>query len=206
MPKADVTRWVPLEDVAQVTLFLLSDAARSITGASIPIYGQSSPSCLEAYPLEGRDARILRNGSCGLSRASQLLELEQHGEHALQLTVKVNLVARHALQLTRPKRLAQSLGAEQGPALQLLALSVAPGTDLLLDEAQQAFIEEALPASFAFEPLDQGLRAADERGEFAPIGDGARRVASMLKGVAVPPRRAGRAAPVHAALSVRHRW
>jgi len=41
MPKADVTRWVPLEDVAQVILFLLSDAARSITGASIPVYGRS---------------------------------------------------------------------------------------------------------------------------------------------------------------------
>ena len=41
MPKADVTRWVPLEDVARVILFLLSDAARSITGASIPVYGRS---------------------------------------------------------------------------------------------------------------------------------------------------------------------
>jgi hypothetical protein len=41
MPKADVTCWVPLEDVAQVIHFFLSDAARSVTGASIPVYGRS---------------------------------------------------------------------------------------------------------------------------------------------------------------------
>jgi hypothetical protein len=36
---------------------------------------------------------ILRNGSCGLCLPSKLLELEQHGEHALQLAVKMDLVA-----------------------------------------------------------------------------------------------------------------
>jgi NAD(P)-dependent dehydrogenase (short-subunit alcohol dehydrogenase family) len=41
MPSADSLRWVPPQDVADVVLFLLSDAARSITGALIPVYGRS---------------------------------------------------------------------------------------------------------------------------------------------------------------------
>jgi NAD(P)-dependent dehydrogenase (short-subunit alcohol dehydrogenase family) len=39
MPEADRSTWVAPEDVADVLVFLLSDAARSITGASIPIGG-----------------------------------------------------------------------------------------------------------------------------------------------------------------------
>ena len=41
MPKADFSTWVPPEDLAHVIAFLLSDEARSITGAAVPVYGRS---------------------------------------------------------------------------------------------------------------------------------------------------------------------
>jgi NAD(P)-dependent dehydrogenase (short-subunit alcohol dehydrogenase family) len=40
MPDADHSRWVPAQDIAEVIAFLLSDAARSVTGAMIPVYGK----------------------------------------------------------------------------------------------------------------------------------------------------------------------
>jgi NAD(P)-dependent dehydrogenase (short-subunit alcohol dehydrogenase family) len=41
MPKADPARWVSLESAAGVIAFLLSDAARDISGAALPVYGRS---------------------------------------------------------------------------------------------------------------------------------------------------------------------
>lgn len=41
MPNADFSRWVAPEALADVILFLLSDAARAIHGAAIPVYGLS---------------------------------------------------------------------------------------------------------------------------------------------------------------------
>jgi NAD(P)-dependent dehydrogenase (short-subunit alcohol dehydrogenase family) len=40
MPDADSARWVPPGDLAEVAAFLLSDAARSITGAAIAVNGR----------------------------------------------------------------------------------------------------------------------------------------------------------------------
>jgi NAD(P)-dependent dehydrogenase (short-subunit alcohol dehydrogenase family) len=40
MPNADFTRWVTPAALADVILFLASDAARAITGASIPVLGR----------------------------------------------------------------------------------------------------------------------------------------------------------------------
>ena len=41
MPDADFSKWVPPEALADVIVFLASDAARCVTGAAIPVYGQS---------------------------------------------------------------------------------------------------------------------------------------------------------------------
>lgn len=41
MPKAKFDHWVPPEDIAAAVVFLASDAARSIHGASIPVEGLS---------------------------------------------------------------------------------------------------------------------------------------------------------------------
>ena len=41
MPNADHAHWVSPDDIAQVILFLASDAARAIHGAAIPVYGLS---------------------------------------------------------------------------------------------------------------------------------------------------------------------
>lgn len=41
MPNADFDKWVSPEAIADVFLFLASDAARAVTGAAIPVYGRS---------------------------------------------------------------------------------------------------------------------------------------------------------------------
>ena len=40
MPDADVTRWVHLDAVADVVVFLASEAARAVTGAAIRVFGR----------------------------------------------------------------------------------------------------------------------------------------------------------------------
>ncbi len=41
MPDADFSKWVPPQALADVIAFLASDGARCVTGAAIPVYGQS---------------------------------------------------------------------------------------------------------------------------------------------------------------------
>ncbi|MCC6588482.1 MAG: SDR family NAD(P)-dependent oxidoreductase [Bryobacterales bacterium] len=40
MPNADFSRWAPTESVASLILWLTSEAARSVNGAALPIYGR----------------------------------------------------------------------------------------------------------------------------------------------------------------------
>jgi NAD(P)-dependent dehydrogenase (short-subunit alcohol dehydrogenase family) len=41
MPKADFAQWPKPDDIARVILFLCSDDAKLINGASLPVYGDS---------------------------------------------------------------------------------------------------------------------------------------------------------------------
>ncbi|MFZ5890836.1 MAG: SDR family NAD(P)-dependent oxidoreductase [Myxococcota bacterium] len=41
MPSADPSRWVTRESLCEVIGFLLSDAARDVSGAALPVYGRS---------------------------------------------------------------------------------------------------------------------------------------------------------------------
>jgi len=40
MPKADTSRWVVPEAIADVVVFLASDGARAVTGAAVPVFGR----------------------------------------------------------------------------------------------------------------------------------------------------------------------
>jgi len=41
MPAADTTGWVKPESIAAVIEFLLSEAARDVSGAVLPVYGRA---------------------------------------------------------------------------------------------------------------------------------------------------------------------
>jgi NAD(P)-dependent dehydrogenase (short-subunit alcohol dehydrogenase family) len=42
LPNADVSRWVSVDSLSSVIAFLLSDGARDISGAAIPVYGKDA--------------------------------------------------------------------------------------------------------------------------------------------------------------------
>jgi NAD(P)-dependent dehydrogenase (short-subunit alcohol dehydrogenase family) len=39
-PRSDFSKWVDPRDIAEVILFLISDASKVVNGASIPVYGK----------------------------------------------------------------------------------------------------------------------------------------------------------------------
>jgi NAD(P)-dependent dehydrogenase (short-subunit alcohol dehydrogenase family) len=41
MPKADFSKWVAPEAIADVIVFLVSDAARAVTGVALPVFGRA---------------------------------------------------------------------------------------------------------------------------------------------------------------------
>ena len=48
MPKADFAKWVTPQELAEVILFLASDAASAVTGALIPVSGRVSRSGIQS--------------------------------------------------------------------------------------------------------------------------------------------------------------
>jgi NAD(P)-dependent dehydrogenase (short-subunit alcohol dehydrogenase family) len=40
IPNADFSKWVAPEAIADVILFLISDAVRAINGAAVPVFGK----------------------------------------------------------------------------------------------------------------------------------------------------------------------
>jgi 3-oxoacyl-[acyl-carrier protein] reductase len=40
MPRADFAKWVAPQELAEVILFLISDAASAVTGALLPVSGR----------------------------------------------------------------------------------------------------------------------------------------------------------------------
>jgi NAD(P)-dependent dehydrogenase (short-subunit alcohol dehydrogenase family) len=40
MPGADTSKWVPPDAIADVIVFLASDAARAVTGVALPVFGR----------------------------------------------------------------------------------------------------------------------------------------------------------------------
>jgi hypothetical protein len=64
--------------------------------------------------LEGAPTRqlILRNGFTSGLRAPQFLQLEQHGQHAFEFSVEMNLVTGEAFEAVRIDGFAVCLGTD----------------------------------------------------------------------------------------------
>jgi hypothetical protein len=57
MPDADFTRWVSPRALAEVIAFLVSDAARAISGAALPVAGRVSTRSQEFNERWNKTAR-----------------------------------------------------------------------------------------------------------------------------------------------------
>ena len=65
MPKADFTKWVTPQELAEVILFLASDAASAVTGALIPVSGTGLALRLRQLPQHGLEADAAFAGERG---------------------------------------------------------------------------------------------------------------------------------------------
>src|SRR5581483_4666779 len=78
---------------------------------------------------------VLPNGLCWLAALAQFLETEQHGEHAFQFTIEMNLVAAKPLKLVRLQRFAERLLADQRSIRQFLFAVFKPRQHFVLEES-----------------------------------------------------------------------
>ena len=60
MPNADFAKWPKPVDIARVILFLCSEDAKVVRGASIPVYGDSVCAAFEASVETPRSCESLR--------------------------------------------------------------------------------------------------------------------------------------------------
>jgi hypothetical protein len=81
-------------------------------------------------PAEGERGRFCETDSGSADGATKLLELQQHCERSLQLSIEMDFVAGKMFELMRIERLTESLSANERPVFYLPLPLAVPGQRL----------------------------------------------------------------------------